>query len=122
MPSARDSYGRDGESIAERWLVESGLRVIARRARNMFGEIDLVCLDGAEVVFIEVKTRRGRWYGSPAEAVTWAKRRHLRAAAATYMADRGWEERPYRIDVVAVMAPSEGPATVEHVRSAVGED
>ena len=59
------------------------------------------------VVFAEVKARRGPGLGTPAEAVTAAKQRRLRRAAAAWLADArdagtlaGWP--PARFDVVAV--------------------
>src|SRR2546426_10433759 len=50
-------------------------------------EIDLIARQGDLVTFVEVKTRRGKAFGSPLEAVTGAKRRELVKAA------RGWVDR-----------------------------
>lgn len=58
--------------------------------------------DGGEIVFVEVKTRRGVAMGAPEEAITRVKRQHLIAATQCYLAERGEEQRPYRIDVIAV--------------------
>ena len=49
--------GRRGERRAARFLRSRGLRILAHSYRNSLGEIDLVALDGATVVFVEVKTR-----------------------------------------------------------------
>lgn len=120
MRDVRDAFGEQGEEVAAAHLATLGLDVVERRARTRFGEIDLVCLDGAEVVFVEVKTRHGRAYGYPEAAVTYAKRRHLRSAAAAYLADHGQSGRAYRIDVVAVTIVG-GETEVVHVPCAVGE-
>ncbi len=69
---------------------------------------------GGEVVFVEVKTRRGVALGAPEEAITRAKRRHLIASAQCYLAERGEEQRPYRIDVIAVDLTATG--TLREVR------
>jgi len=120
MRDSRDAFGERGEEVAAAHLSRMGLRVVERRARTRFGEIDLVCLDGAEVVFVEVKTRRGRAYGYPEAAVTYAKRQHLRAAARAYLADHGRSGSVHRIDVVAVTVAG-GETEVFHVPYAVGE-
>jgi Holliday junction resolvase-like predicted endonuclease len=59
--------------------------------------------------------------GAPEEAITLRKRRHLIAAAQSYIAELGAdEERPYRIDVVAVqLAPSGKLLEIRHYPSAV---
>jgi putative endonuclease len=117
----RDALGIKGEDVAARHLATLGCRVIARRWRTRLGEIDLVAMDGGEVVFVEVKTRLDTRFGSPEESVTAAKRRRLRAAAYAFLAARGIRDAPFRIDVIAV-EPGPGGARVRHHRNAVGED
>jgi putative endonuclease len=114
--NANDRFGREGEDLAARYLQDAGLRVIDRRWRTKTGELDLVAMDGDEVVFVEVKTRRDAGFGAPEEAVTRAKREHLRQSAVAWLDAHRRAGRPYRIDVVAV----EGTA-IRHVRDAVGE-
>jgi putative endonuclease len=118
----KDALGIGGEAAAERHLSAKGHRVIARRVRMRFGEIDLVALDGREVVFVEVKTRRGRGFGAPEDAITWQKREHLRRCAWAWMADHRLNGRPFRIDVVSVLVgrPGAEPIIV-HFENAVGE-
>jgi putative endonuclease len=114
--NANDRLGREGEDLAARYLKKAGLTVIDRRWKTKTGELDLVAMDGGEVVFVEVKTRRGSAYGHPEEAVTRAKRDHLRRSSLAWLDAHRMAGRPYRIDVIAV----EGQA-VYHVRDAVGE-
>lgn len=114
--NANDRLGREGEDLAARHLRNAGLRVIDRRWRTKTGEIDLVAMDGDEVVFVEVKTRRDAAFGAPEEAVTRAKRDHLRRSALAWLDAHRRAGRPYRIDVIAI----EG-REVRHVRCAVGE-
>jgi putative endonuclease len=96
------------------------MRVLAQNWRCPYGEIDVVAEDGDEVVFVEVKTRRGTAYGLPEEAITPRKQRHMIAAALSYMAALPPPERPFRIDVVAVqLAPSGTVLAVRHYPGAV---
>lgn len=78
------------------------MKVLFRQKRTRVGEIDLVCLDGATLAFVEVKTRRTAAYGPPQAAITRGKFRHMAAAAQAFLGERGWLARPWRLDVVAV--------------------
>lgn len=108
--------GRDGEEAAARFLEARGLAVVARNVRAGGGEIDLVAAEGATLVFVEVKWRRDASRGSPAEAVTPAKRRRLLSAARAFLAENpAGARRDVRFDVVAI----EGAAdTIDWIRGA----
>jgi putative endonuclease len=109
--------GETGERAALDTLLARGLTLVGRRVRSRLGEIDLVLLDGAVVVFAEVKTRSAAGYGRPAEAVTRAKRRRIERLATLYLARRGWGERRCRFDVVEVEPGPRGLVT-RHIADA----
>ena len=109
--------GDRGERAALDALLAAGLALVGRRVRTRLGEIDLVLLDGPVVVFVEVKTRSASGFGSPAEAVTAAKRRRLERLALAFLARRGWGERRCRFDVVEVL-PASGRLAVRHIADA----
>jgi len=67
------------------------------------------------LVVVEVKTRRGAGYGSPAEAVHWRKAARLRQLAARWLAEHPVRPLGVRIDVVAVRLPRSGGPQVEHL-------
>lgn len=73
--------GRAGEETAGKYLEKKGFRVIASNYATSGGELDLVVYRRGALVFVEVKTRSGNAFGTPAEAVGELKRRRLRAAA-----------------------------------------
>jgi putative endonuclease len=81
----RRAVGRAGEDAAACQYVACGFRILARNWRCSLGEIDLVAQRGSLIVVCEVKTRRGDVLGGPFDAVTPAKRRRLRALAATFL-------------------------------------
>ncbi len=99
----RQTLGRRGERLAARYLRRAGLRIIASRFRLRIGEIDLIALDGDQVVFVEVKSRRGTGFGAPAESITRRKQRKLARVALAFLSGRGWHERPCRFDVVELI-------------------
>ncbi len=104
----RQGLGRTGERLAAGALVKRGYRVLEHNFRCSYGEIDIVAEEGADLVFVEVKTRRGQSYGRPEEAVTWRKARKLAEVASSYLDQHACSDRSWRIDVVAVQLSSDG--------------
>jgi putative endonuclease len=118
----RNRVGRRGEEIAARHLVRNGYRILERRFRTRFGEIDLVAEEGGDLVIVEVKTRRGTASGLPEEAVDARKRRRLARLAQAYMQRRGFGERNFRFDVVSVRLDHPHHEQVRLLRSAFSFD
>lgn len=110
--------GRRGEDLAADYLAGTGLVLLSRNWRCREGELDLVATDCERLIVCEVKTRSGTGYGEPSEGVTPAKAARIRRVTASWLrAHRvGWCE--IRFDVLAVLCPQDGTATVEHLRGA----
>jgi putative endonuclease len=109
----RRALGRDGEMRAAALLERRGYRIVARNVRADGVEIDLVAVRGGVIAFVEVKTRSGRGFGAPEEAVDARKRARLvRAAAAWLHAHRGVARRA-RFDVVTCEPPAGEAARAE---------
>ena len=100
--SPRQSLGRLGERLAANRLEERGYHILERNFRCRSGEIDLVAEDGSDLVFVEVKTRRGTARGLPEEAVHARKARKLQEVACFYLDLHKLPDCAWRIDVVAV--------------------
>ena len=118
MTIQRRAVGAYGERMAERHLVAQGLVVLARNWRCAEGEVDLILRDGENVVFCEVKTRRGDAYGTPAEAIGPVKVRRLRRLAALWLDQSSVRPKEVRFDVVAVLPQPRGATKIEHLRAA----
>ena len=101
-PSYRQQIGRWGESVAESYLKDHGLELVARNQRTASGEIDLVMRSADGLVFVEVKARTSDAYGMPEAALTETKRAHLLAAAEEYLQSLTEPITNWRVDVVAV--------------------
>ena len=112
------ALGRLGEDLAERHLVAAGFRILARNVHLRHAELDLVALDRATLVFVEVRLRRSARFGSGEESVDARKRRRIAAAAAELLA-RGTLPRTARVrfDVIAIDAAVD-PPRVTHFRDA----
>jgi putative endonuclease len=113
---AKDELGRRGEDLAAELLAGQGMVVLDRNWRCDIGEIDLVARDGRELVVCEVKTRRSTTYGTPLEAVDWAKVTRLHRLAYRWLDAHRLRAAAVRVDVVAVLAPHRGPPALEHLR------
>ena len=118
MTTQRRAVGAYGERVAARHLQDQGLVLLSRNWRCADGELDLVLRDGDEIVFCEVKTRRGNRFGAPAEAVDQRKVRRLRHLAVRWMSETGTRPYAVRFDVVEVLPQLRGASRVEHIRSA----
>ena len=118
MTTERRALGAYGERVAARHLQDEGLVILARNWRCPDGEVDLVLRDGDDIVFCEVKTRRGDLFGPPAEAVDGRKVRKLRQLANRWLAESGIHPREIRFDVVEVLPQRRGATRVAHIRSA----
>ncbi len=103
MTYARQALGLEGETRACHSLESRGYRILQRRYRTRFGELDIVARHDATIVFVEVKARRSRAFGDPAGSVTTEKQRRLVMMASDYLARHGLTRAPARFDVVAVL-------------------
>ncbi|HOU41535.1 MAG TPA: YraN family protein [Promineifilum sp.] len=116
----RQRLGSWGEGVAAVRLEAEGYTIVARNWRCAAGEIDLVARDGETLVFVEVKTRRGRAYGAPEEALTPRKAEKLLQLGAQYVYEQALGDVNWRIDLVAIELDARGLLLrCEHVRNAV---
>lgn len=104
MSAPNAATGRHGEQQAAAWYERQGYEVLARNWNCREGEIDLVLRRNRTLVFCEVKARASTAFGSPAEAVTHAKRAKVRRAAARYLEDSPLRAARIRFDVAAILA------------------
>jgi len=127
MSAARQRTGRLAESLVAEQLRDAGWEILARNARTseVRGELDLIALDGPDLVFVEVKARRaGTSSGpeTPAMAVGARKRAKLRSLATAWLRDAGSgvpRHRALRFDVVGIRLDARGRAReYEHLRAA----
>lgn len=102
MSVARQELGRIGEDLACRELERRGYAILARRYRRRRGEVDIVARDGQTLVFVEVKSRGGRAFGTGADAVTALKRRRMVLVAQDFMMRHRLGDCACRFDVVSI--------------------
>lgn len=118
--------GQDGEKLALRLLRGLRYKVLAANFRCPAGEIDLIALDRSTVktcgmetiVFVEIKTRTSDRFTAPQSAVDSAKQKHIRQAAAYYLARRDAAGFAIRYDIIAIVASPGKEPRIEHIKDA----
>ena len=96
------AIGSAGEDLACRYLAEKGYEILERSFRCRSGEIDVIAMKNGEMAFVEVKTRTGRVFGYPADAVDNTKLARMKKCAEYYlmMTERICDS--VRLDVIEV--------------------
>ncbi|HLP27525.1 MAG TPA: YraN family protein [Candidatus Didemnitutus sp.] len=95
--------GREAEQRAAEHLQEKGYHILARNFKFMhLGELDIVARDGDTLVFVEVRYRRSRNYGTPEGSLTPKKLQTVRRTAQAWMARNNYHRVPCRFDMIAV--------------------
>ncbi len=117
LPTHNQTLGRAGEDLAAAHLRSLGHVLLDRnwRAQHGRGELDLVTLHAGLVVVVEVKTRSSLDYGHPFEAVRPEKLDRLHRLGWEWCAAHPKHGRFGRVDLVAVLLPAQGVATIEHL-------
>ena len=123
----RKELGSVGEAAAAAYLQAKGLKLVARNWRCRAGELDLVFIQGNELVLVEVKSRK-RSKSARTElfaAIDERKKKKLRQLAQLFAA-RAIQEKKlnrcprFRIDVVGVILDPRGAVVeLEHIVGAV---
>ena len=105
------TVGSKGEDRAAAHLMKNGYRIIARNWRaGRKGELDIICLDGKTLVFVEVKTATGSGFGDPVTWVSARKQKQIASLATTFLAGFEEEYDAVRFDVVSINLSIRPPA------------
>ncbi len=119
MSDKRKQTGQYGEDAAAKYLTKQGYAIVQRNWRCPVGELDIVAEVDNTLVFIEVRTKRSRNFGTAIESITPAKQAKLVELAKTYLQETNTSNQDWRIDVIAVwLGP--GAPHINHIENAVG--
>lgn len=124
MSSGNRRLGQWGERQARLHLEAKGYEVVASNFRSRTGEIDIVARQGDELVFVEVKTRRGDAFGSAEDSISSARAERLAEVAEEYLRSQvpgGYcSGTPWRIDLVCLNLDRSGRVlSLNHIEHAV---
>lgn len=111
--------GADAERCAAHYLQQHGLVLLAQNVHYRQGELDLVMEHGDNLVFVEVRLRRGSRFGGAIGSVTVTKQRRIIGAARQYLAAHPTlAERPCRFDLVALDEDHRGHRRIQWLQAA----
>lgn len=89
--------GTEAEDRAADYLLKQGYTLISRRFTVRGGELDLVVLDGDELVFVEVRAR-----ANAEESLSPKKSEAMRRAASEFLNRMEIQPATFRFDLIAV--------------------
>jgi len=113
----RIALGKFGEELALRRIKHLGYTKIVRNFRCPLGEVDIIARDGDTLVFMEIKTRKGRPIDYAKEAVNARKKRQISKVALAYMKATNCSNVRARFDVVAISLGG-GKPEIEVIKNA----
>lgn len=99
--SPTQQQGYEAENTAVAFLRKQGLTICTTNFRCKMGEIDIIAKDATTLVFAEVRYRKNVTFGTPAETVTFSKRKKLIRASQYYL-QRHNPDLPCRFDIVEI--------------------
>jgi len=101
--------GDRGESISCGYLANCGYKILKRNYSCKFGEIDIIAEKEKNIIFIEVKTRTGNYFGEPQEFVNFQKLEKMDMAIDFFINEfEISEEYILRIDVIEILFDENG--------------
>jgi putative endonuclease len=109
--------GRSGEAIAKTFLENEGYEILDENWTHGKAEVDLIAYKDKIIVFIEVKTRTGNWFGEPEDFVDNRKQKLLVEAADEYIYIMN-HQGEVRFDIVSVLFDKQANYTIKHIEDA----
>lgn len=107
-------FGVIGEKIAQEYLINKKYKILSTNFYTRNGEIDIIAQKENCLVFIEVKTRSSFEYGTPAMAVNFLKKKHIKNTARQYIAINELYRYEVRIDVIEIVIKN-GKCIINHI-------
>lgn len=109
-------FGKMGEQMAAKCLTDKGYIILEHNYRRGHLEIDLIALDGDELVIVEVKSRAYDTILQPEDAVDHKKRLALIRLANEYVKTHSRKEN-VRFDIVSIVSNANG-TKIKHLKNA----
>jgi putative endonuclease len=115
----KQALGQAGEDLAAQVLADNGAEIIARNWRGRQGELDIIAFDKGALIAVEVKTRSGTAFGTPAAAISEAKIKRMRKVFGQWMSEHKTElrsSREIRLDAISILLKPNSSPIIEHIR------
>lgn len=112
--------GYSGEEFVSKFLHRKGYTILDRNYVIQGGEIDLVCMDGNQIVFVEVKSLFSKSEILLEQTITRKKARSLIRTCRAWLSNKNLENSEWRIDFVGVIFERyDKIIAVKHMKGAI---
>ncbi len=118
MSKTTREIGDRGEDIAAAYLEAKDWIIIDRNYFFEKAEVDIVATDRNYIIFVEVKSRSGTYFGRPEEYVTPKKEANIKKAAEAWVYERKMETAVVRFDVISIVLNEKEAPEIEHFEDA----
>ena len=109
--------GDAAEQIARAYLIKKGYQIIDTNWQFGHLELDIVARDGDELVIVEVKSRIGKKFDHPLDAISEKKMLQVIEAAEGWIQINDWNKNT-RFDLIIVTMTYSGSYELEHYDNA----
>jgi len=110
-----NKLGKKGEALALKMLSDKGYEILETNWRHKRDEIDIIALDGNEIVIVEVKTRSTDFFGDPEDSIDKLKMKRLVRATEEYLGQNSIENE-CRYDIVSIIINNK--INIRHIKDA----
>src|SRR6476660_1006555 len=115
--AAHNETGTRVEAIARKHLEDNGYQILEVNWRYRRAEVDLIASKDSTLIFAEVKTRTGNFYGEPEDFVTYAKQDLMTLAAEEYIYKTSHNDE-IRFDIISILFDKFDHYNVNHIEDA----
>lgn len=118
MAKTGRQIGDEGEDIAAAYLESKGWLILDRNYFFEKAEVDIVAYDHTQIIFVEVKSRSGTYFGRPEEYVTPQKEKLVKKAAEAWVYERKMDTALVRFDIVSIVKEKNAAPDITHFEDA----
>lgn len=112
--------GLDAEKVVVKFLEKNGYLILRVNYRVKGGEIDIIVMDKAVIVAIEVKFRKSSVYGFASEQFSYYKRLGMTRAISQFVKNNSVKCDYARFDLVALQTTKTGRLKLTHYKGVHG--
>ncbi|MBQ7834146.1 MAG: YraN family protein [Ruminiclostridium sp.] len=110
--SVKQTRGKFGEDYTADYLINKGMKILARNFRRKGGELDIIAMDKGELVIVEVKTRKFGSLTDGSDAVTRNKIKNIIVTTSKFVGENDIEFSGIRFDVAEIVITTEAVPSV----------
>jgi len=115
--ATHNDLGRHGESLAKTLLENAGYEILDENWTHGKAEIDLIAYKDRVIIFAEVKTRTGNFFGEPEDFVDNRKQKLMAQAADEYIYLKE-HQGEVRFDIISILFDKQTNYTIKHIEDA----